>query len=291
MLQALLIAGAAAAPTKSIVETAIATPSLSTLVKVLTAPGYEPVLQALSGPGPFTVFAPDNNAFARAGLNISHVEYVTTTLQYHVLSGKVSSKDLAPLQFVRTLASDPKYITLPKPGTQFVGVEKNAQGVTTLWGLGSSKVTTADVECTNGVVHIINAVEFLPQNTSRVAQEARLNILVQAVVKAGLVSVIDETPGLTIFAPTDDAFTAVGWEKLTVDQLTAVLKYHVVAAEAFSTDLKDGQSIPTVLGKDVKVGIKGGVVSINNAVVRFPNVITRNAVVHVIDKVLIPPTF
>merc|ERR1719273_222981 len=82
-------------PTKTIVENAVATPQLSTLVKVLTTKGYEPVLKALSDPkGTFTVFAPNNEAFAEAKLNVSEVEAITATLLYHTLGVEVKSTDL-----------------------------------------------------------------------------------------------------------------------------------------------------------------------------------------------------
>ena len=84
-----------AAQPRSIVETAVDTPQLSTLVAVLTLPGYAPVLNLLQGPGPFTVFAPNNAAFAAANIDPNQIPVVTAVLQYHVIGASVLSTDLA----------------------------------------------------------------------------------------------------------------------------------------------------------------------------------------------------
>merc|ERR1719392_321012 len=109
--------------------------------------------------------------------------------------------------------------------------------------------------------------------TSTVATEAKLNTLVEAVVKAGLVEVVDTTPGITIFAPTDDAFDNAKIDPSIVpaDTLKAVLANHVVPAVDFSTDLKDGQKLKTLGGATLTVHIEGNVVRIDNARVQFPN--------------------
>merc|ERR1712228_1066908 len=123
------------------------------LVAVLTTKGYEPVLQALSDPkGTFTVFAPNNQAFAQAKLNVSEVEAITATLLFHNGTG------------------------------QTLGVTKQGREVR----VNGIKVVLADVICSNGIVHIIDRVIRLPQKTSVIAKEARLNILLEAVVRAGL---------------------------------------------------------------------------------------------------------
>jgi len=283
---ACLVAIALADPTKTIVENAQATPSLSTLVTVLTTKGYEPVLTALSDPkGTFTVFAPNNDAFAEARLNVSEVEAVTATLLYHTLGVEVKSTDLKELQFVHSLSTDPKYVYLNGTG-QNLGVSKDGSVVR----VNDIRVVLADVVCSNGIVHVIDRVIRLPQKTSTIAKEAKLNILLEAVVKAGLVDTVDTTPGITIFAPTDTAFykAKIDPAKVPVATLQAVLANHVVPAVAFSTDLKDGQQVKTLGGATLTVHIRGDHVYVENARVEFPNVITANGVVHVIDAVLQP---
>lgn len=290
---AALLLAVYADPSKTIVENAIATPSLSSLVKLLTSPGYEPILKALSGPGNFTVFAPDNYAFNLAKVDPKQVDFVTQVLLYHVLPFHVASKDLHPAQYVNTLMSDPRYVNIGKDKGQYVGVLKLSSGVVeVVFGLGqrgAGRVVIADVECSNGIVHVVDRVLTFAGNTSSIAKALRLNTLVEAIVKADLLSTIENTPGLTIFAPTDAAFAAIGGiSKLTKEQLQKVLTYHVVPAEAFSSDLKDGQTLPTVQGQTLTVKFNSGRVYISGAMVSIPNVITKNAAIHVIDKVLLP---
>lgn len=119
----------AAAPTKTVVDLAVATPNLSTLVRVLTRPDYAPVLTALSGTGPFTVFAPTNEAFTAAGIDVKDVSAVTAVLQYHVISGSVPSSALQASQSVATLQGGK------------LTVKKNKNGVT----VNDANVVTADI--------------------------------------------------------------------------------------------------------------------------------------------------
>merc|ERR1712100_519068 len=127
---------------------------------------------------------------------------------------------------------------------------------------------------------------------------ADLSTLVTAVKAAGLVDTLSGKGPFTVFAPTNEAFAKLDkrvlhylLEPAHVQELKKVLTYHVVAAEAKSTDLKNGEEIKTVEGGDVKVTLSGSSVKINNANVEKANVLASNGVVHIIDKVLIPPGF
>merc|ERR1719253_668415 len=177
---------------KTIVETAQATTSLSTLVSVLTMTAYKPVLDALSGAGPFTVFAPTDDAFKAAGVNVSDVATVTAVLTYHVLNGKVMSGDLKATQEVATLEG------------RKITVTKDANGVMIN---GKAKVTTADVEATNGVVHIIDQVLLPPAAGKSIVELAvatpSLKTLVTVLTMAEYKPVLDALSGagpFTVFA-------------------------------------------------------------------------------------------
>lgn len=295
-LFAAFAAFAAADPSKTIVENAVATPALSSLVGVLTTKGYEPVLNALGGPGNFTVFAPNNDAFAAAKVDPSDVDLVTQVLLYHVLGFHVDSSDLALDQFPPTLMTDAAHVNRGGDA-QVLGVYKLYNKVYVNWGLPGSashtaEVVLADVECSNGVVHVIDKVIMFPGLVSALAAEAKLLTLTQALVKADLVTAVDTSASVTVFAPDERAFARIGGiGNLTKDQLTPVLTYHVVPAVAFSTDLQDGQELPTLNGAKLKVSIdRHGVVRINGATVAWANSITANGAVHVIDAVLLPPS-
>ena len=143
-LAALLAVSAQAAGT--IVDLAVATPDLSTLVAAVKAGG---LVDTLSSPGPFTVFAPTNEAFAAlpAGvvanlLKPENKAQLDDVLTYHVVSGAVHAKDLSDGESVKTVEG------------KTLAVSVSAKGVF----INNAQVTTADVDASNGVVHIINAV-------------------------------------------------------------------------------------------------------------------------------------
>merc|ERR1712147_445378 len=152
----LIPAAKTSSPTKSIVELAAGDKDLSTLVAALTA---GKLVTALEGKGPFTVFAPTNEAFAKIPSSTLHsllepknIKQLDAILEYHVVVGAaVYSKDLKASQHVKTLE-----------GQQLL-VQKDWRGV---YINGKAKVTTADVGATNGVVHIIDTVLVPPSKVA-----------------------------------------------------------------------------------------------------------------------------
>ena len=119
--------------------------------------------------------------------------------------------------------------------------------------------------------------------------------LVAAVQAAGLVDTLKGEGPFTVFAPTDEAFAAL--PAGTVDdllkpenkeKLVAVLTYHVVPGKVMSTDLTDGMKAKTVEGADITIDLDNGVM-VNDATVVTADIATDNGVIHVIDKVILPP--
>jgi len=283
---------------KNIVDLAVGNSDLSTLVTALKA---AKLTDTLSGTGPFTVFAPTNEAFAKVDKRVldyllepSHVEELKKVLTYHVASGAVKSTDLKNHEFIKTVEGSHVFVTIAD-NSVFIN---------------NAKVTTADVGATNGVVHIVDHV-LIPHYLSEAAQApsdknivelaaatADLSTLVTAVKAAGLVDTLSGKGPFTVFAPTNEAFAKLDKDLLAAllkpenkAKLADVLTYHVVAAEAKSTDLKNGEEIKTVEGKEVKVTLHGGHVKINKADVTTADVLATNGVVHIIDSVLVPPGF
>ena len=122
-----------------------------------------------------------------------------------------------------------------------------------------------------------------------------LSTLVAAVKAADLVETLSGTGPFTVFAPTNEAFAKIPAETLSdllkpenKDKLSSILTYHVVASKALSSDLTDGQEIPTVNGATLKVSIKDGEVMINHSKVVTADLLQSNGVVHLIDSVLMP---
>lgn len=134
------------------------------------------------------------------------------------------------------------------------------------------------------------------ENIVALAQQTPdLSTLVKAVSAAGLVETLEEPGPYTVFAPTDQAFAALGGtldtllEPQNKAELAEILTYHVVPGEVTSSELSDGQKLKTVQGDTLEVRIAGGEVTINGAKVATPDVEASNGVVHVIDEVLTPP--
>ncbi|MDX9770872.1 MAG: fasciclin domain-containing protein [Tenuifilaceae bacterium] len=280
------------APTNDVVELAQATTELSTLVTAVVTAN---LVTTLKGSGPFTVFAPTNDAFAKLEDGVLEVLLANPTvladlLKYHVVSGKVLSTDLTTTS-VQTLLSG-KSISVSV-----------ANGVTLN---GTASVVEADIEATNGVVHVIDEVLIpegfeLPKDNivSIAAQTPSLSILVEALsLFPNLVDALSSDGSFTVFAPTNDAFIAllgvIGQESLSdipESVIERLLKYHVISGAALmSTDLSDGQMASTLLSDDdkIKVQISGQSVKINGANVTAANIEASNGVVHVVDAVLVP---
>lgn len=133
-------------------------------------------------------------------------------------------------------------------------------------------------------------------NIVEVAQKTpQLSTLVEAVVAAELVKTLEEPGPYTVFAPTNEAFEALGGtletllEPANKAELAEVLTYHVVPGELTAADLSNGQMLETVQGDSLVIKVSNGNVTVNGAAVATADVEASNGVVHVIDEVLIPP--
>lgn len=271
----------------SLVEVAEQAGNFTTLIELAETAGLTTTLQFK---GPYTAFAPTDAAFEELGQQVdlgaitSNTDLLALILTYHVLFGEVLSTDLEAQQTVASATQEPLYITAGEGG---VTVNGNAD------------VTTADItDATNGVIHVVDSV-LLPNPTvpvtGIVSKNYNLMTLLSLVAERPdiLNTLADESGEFTIFAPTNEAFEAAlaANPGLTDEQITEILTYHVLAAEVLSTDLSDGQTATTLQGEDITVTIDGDTVQINNANVVTADLQGNNGVVHVIDSVILPPSF
>tara|TARA_R110002050_G_scaffold24083_3_gene64325 strand:- start:101351 stop:102745 length:1395 start_codon:yes stop_codon:yes gene_type:complete len=285
-------------PTNNIVELAQATPQLSKLEAALTK--YPDLVSLLSGNGNFTVFAPNDDAFdgllatiGQTDINDIPEDVLKNVLQYHVYA-------TAALE-----ASAVTSGTIIMANGELADVVSNTSGVT----IANAQVIAVDALATNGVVHIIDSVmvppTILPIVGTIVAPAyfnkdfTTLIAAVQAADPSILELLLSNGPndnGLTLFAPTNDAFTAAGITDLSavVDIVDAVLAYHVVDGTVMQDMLPtSGIAAAEVLtlGGNIYVTNAGGEVSINGTTtVVATNITGSNGVVHVIDRTLVPPT-
>jgi transforming growth factor-beta-induced protein len=157
----------------------------------------------------------------------------------------------------------------------------------------TTTVTTADVDVKNGVIHVIDKVLLPPSVVDQALANDSFSILVQAVVKAGLVETLSGSGPFTIFAPTNAAFEALfaalsisGIADLTAEQLIPILTYHVVSGNVRSTQLSAG-SVETLNGT-IDVTLTPSPAINTTSMIVATDVQASNGVIHVIDKVLLP---
>jgi uncharacterized surface protein with fasciclin (FAS1) repeats len=214
---------------KDIVDTAVEAGTFNTLAAALTEAG---LVDALKGKGPFTVFAPTDDAFAKLPkgtvenlLKPENRDQLTAILTYHVVAGKVMAKDAVKLDAAETLNGQRLHISVKGEGVM----------------IDKAKVTATDIKASNGVIHVIDTV-LLPSTESivGVAKEAgKFSTLIAAVKAAGLAETLMGEGPFTVFAPTDEAFAKLPegtveslLEKENLEKLQMILKYHVVSGRA-----------------------------------------------------------
>ena len=271
-------------PRETVVDIIVNSEVHNTLETAVTEAG---LVETLQGDGPFTVFAPTDDAFAALpdgtieALLADPSGDLTDILLYHVVGATALSTELSDSMMITTLNGKDITVTIANDSVF----------------INNALVTMADIETDNGVVHVIDAVLLPPRETvvDIIVNSEVHNTLETAVTEAGLVETLQGDGPFTVFAPTDDAFAALPdgtIEALLADpsgDLTDILLYHVVGASALSTELSDSMMITTLNGKDVTVTIANDSVFINNALVTMADIETDNGVVHVIDAVLLPP--
>ena len=284
-----------------IVDTAIEAGSFNTLVAAVQAAGLE---DALRGEGPFTVFAPTDEAFAALPEGtvdslLADPEALSNILLYHVLSGQVMAADVSD-------------------GLEAETLEGNSVLFTVVDGqplINEANIVATDVEASNGVIHVIDAVILPPAEEPEAQGEGEgeaamagemgedivdtaieagsFNTLVAAVQAAGLEDALRGEGPFTVFAPTDEAFAAL--PECTLDSLLAdpealgnIMLYHVVAGKYLADAVAAKGFLSTLQGQTLPFSVYGDKVSVRDANVVATDVEASNGVIHVIDAVLIP---
>lgn len=258
---------------------------LSTLAAAVGSAG---LLDALSGAGPFTVFAPTNEAFAALPA-VPSGDALATVLLHHVVRGSVLSTAVPAM--APSLAPNAYGDDLTLLFDTSSGVVVN----------GRATVTVADLRATNGIVHVVDEV-LLPMNVVDAATAAGLTGLLGAVGAAAEIS-----PGVTVadalaaqapytvFAPDDDAFAAAAsiLETLTPTDVRDVLLFHVLdpavfTAPVLAADLPTAGSDLATLNAAPMAFSPGPPPTVDGAGIAVTDIVVTNGVVHVIDAVMVP---
>lgn len=280
-------------PTNTITDVVVNNANYSVLKEAVVKANLS---STLSGTGPFTVFAPDNAAFASSGITSATVTTLSSTqlsdlLLYHTIGAKILAADVpaGPNAKVITAGGDSVFVT------------KNAAGVF----VNGISVAQADIAADNGVIHRLSRALNKPSGSIVATAQAvtggdnGLDSLVVAVTTAGLGATLTNNT-LTVFAPTNKAFrdllTALSLpniKSIPLATLTAVLTYHVVGGRKFSSDLAAGP-LAMFAGGNTTISLTSGATirgngnGTNASNITATNVMCRNGVVHLIDRVLLP---
>jgi len=275
--------------TPSITDIVVSDANFSILKQAVTKAGLASTLST----GTLTVFAPDNTAFAAAGITSATIEALTETevadiLKYHVVTAKVPSTGVPASDTVKSLLGRNIYAS------------KNANGVF----VNGIKVKSADVQAANGVIHVISSVLIPPTKTiaQLATDEPNLSLLLTAVVRAGLAGAVSAPGKYTVFAPTNQAFINAGFpDEATINAappaaVAAIVNAHIFATNVFASDLIQGQTVNTLqAGKSLTVGTNPPSVKISNSTNPASNILApsgvnitaTNGVIHLIDRVLL----
>ena len=288
------------------------TADLSILVQALTRAGLADDLQNSSAQ--LTAFAPTNDAFNAFFLsispttNVNNVDLPTLTkvLLNHVIGTEIKSVDVPAAGYVSTLSTfgTGTNSTTISMFVQKVGMDVFINGGTATTGV---KVTTADIDASNGVVHIVNKVIAIPTIVDHVVANPNFDTLETLVTSPAQSAVLAELQGLTaaapatIFAPNNAAFATAtgtgGWANgATSAQVTKVLQYHVTAAgNVRSSQLTNNQVIPMITSpvQNTTVILGTGTVDIRDTANSLSRVFqadvqASNGVIHGVSKVLQP---
>ncbi|UCC31495.1 MAG: fasciclin domain-containing protein [Phycisphaerales bacterium] len=272
------VAGDCSSARKDIVNTAVTAGDFRTLVAAVKAAD---MVDTLKSPGPFTVFAPTDDAFAKlpAGILDSLLkdpDRLGAVLKYHVVPGNVWANDVVKLSSAKTALGQ----------TLAISTGRSVK-------INDANVIKTDIEASNGVIHVIDTV-LLPKND--IIETARgagsFKTLLTALEAAGLTDALRGDGPFTVFAPTDAAFAKLPEgtvEALLSDlpKLKAVLTYHVVPGKVLAKDVVTLSEARTLQGQRVHIDSSSGV-RVNNSRVVKADVGATNGVIHVIDTVLIP---
>ena len=258
---------------------------LTTLVDLVTRAS---LVDALRGPGPLTVFAPTNAAFSELHVDLGRVsdDVIANILLQHVIGRDVPSSEVVTSPTLTTLANLPLVVDAHR---------------TPITVGGAALSSTLDLLAGNGRAHLMDGVIVPPTILEVAAAISQFSTLVDAVQRSSATiqgalapATLSGDAPITVFAPTNEAFARAGinLHEISQAELDRVLAYHVVAGQALSSDLSDGQVIETASGT-LTVRISDGGIALIDAQGRTVNVEatdirTLTGVVHQIDNVLLP---
>lgn len=232
----------------------------------------------LAGEGPFTVFAPTDEAFdalpeGTLEALLDDIPKLTKILQQHVVAGNFSSSAVLGEDALTSLFGQDLAVSAEGPS------------------IGGVIISSVDIPASNGVIHVIDAV-LIPRDIVEEANYRGFTTLVAALENAGITDALKADGPLTVFAPTNEAFAAVDGldailDDTNKDPLVAILKNHVVSGENKAEVVVGLSEVETLNNEQMSVEVVDGEVMLNgSSKVTATDVMGLNGVIHVIDTVI-----
>ncbi|KAK0652650.1 FAS1 domain-containing protein [Cercophora newfieldiana] len=257
------------------------------------------LFNSLTNTADITVLAPSNNALSNLPQDVvnkasTDPNFLSALLSYHILNGTFYTSNLTSAQkplFIQTLLNSSSYANVT--GGQRVVSDVKSNGDVNLWSgaLSPATVQSNNFNFTGGTIHIIDSMLSMPSNLTTTLLASNLTAAVGALQQSHLAKTLDQQSELTVFAPNNAAFEAIGSliADMTADDLKNVLKYHVVEGQVlYSGMVTNGETQGTMQGAKVTFREEDGELWVNGAKVLAANMLMSNGVVHVIDGVLNP---
>ncbi|MDE0835739.1 MAG: CIA30 family protein [Akkermansiaceae bacterium] len=271
----------------SIVTTAVKDGRFKTLAAALKAAG---LAETLAGKGPFTVFAPTDEAFAKLPkgtvedlLKPENKERLQSILTLHVTPGTIGLADALKAKSAKSLQGSPLGIRFAKGKVR----------------VNDAAILDADVDCGNGVIHVIDSVLLPPPPQNDILAVANnagsFTTLLAAVKAAGLEKELSAKGPITLLAPTDEAFARLPkgtveslLKKENLGTLRTILSNHAISGKISAGDALNAGKAKTIAGANLQFSIKDGTFKVNESTILATDIACDNGVIHVIDAVLLP---
>lgn len=280
----------------SIYQIAVEDPTNFSFLK--TAIKKAGLVKKLSGEGAYTIFAPTNTAFKNAGfadtIAVQNADsaMLSQMLSYHLLDQKQTMSALP--------VGASKLTTLTGKS---LSVSKSSTGVITING---AIITSMDHAASNGILHVVNRVLAPPvaDIATMVNTNGNLTYLAAAITRASQGStnfsqLLSGTAPYTFFAPTNSAFVSAGYATVAAvtaadpNVLAALLNYHLVSGQTLSPEFADSSSVASLKTNALYFNQPStGSTTVNGVLFNGSNAnnLATNGVVHILTKVLVPPT-
>ncbi|MDB4687440.1 CIA30 family protein [Akkermansiaceae bacterium] len=271
----------------NLVATALSDGRFKTLAKVLDSAG---LVKTLQGEGPFTVFAPTDEAFGKLPKEVisnllkpENNDELGNILKYHVLAGSVRLASALEAEDAKAITGDSISVTF------FDGKVK----------VNESTLINSDIQCSNGTIHVIDSVLLPPKPATDLVTVAKksgkFSTLLAAVQAAGLSDTLSGASGITILAPTDEAFSKLPEGTLesllkpgNKKTLQRILAMHVLNGEVSAGDALNAKQAMSFSGEPLTFEVKDGLLKVNSSTIVSTDIVADNGVIHVIDSVLLP---